>query len=137
MTFVLPVVFDGVPLGKNFGDVHKDAQSNYTIVSEYWETRVLYIVLSLLPPHSHTTTCTCTLPASLSIPLHLPSPVLSLFPSQNQTVEVEFWAGNPRNNLMVWYCDNMEWAVDTCHSALLFCADGEDVLDCGAADVFY
>ena len=32
ISFQLPVLFDGVPLGKSFGDVHKDAEPSYNIV---------------------------------------------------------------------------------------------------------
>ena len=32
VSFHPPVLFDHAPLGKNFGDVHKDAESSYVIV---------------------------------------------------------------------------------------------------------
>lgn len=70
-SFHPPVLFDHAPLGKNFGDVHKDAASSYSIVRENENFRrfkffdAWYAIL------------------------------------QNDTVEIQFWAGNPRNNLMV------------------------------------
>ena len=33
VSFHPPVLFDATPLGKNFGDVDKDAESSYSIVS--------------------------------------------------------------------------------------------------------
>ena len=48
MSFHPPVLFDNTPDGKKFGDVHKDAEPNYSIVRMYIYihicTCIVYIV---------------------------------------------------------------------------------------------
>ena len=66
------VIFDATPSGKKFGDVETDANSSYTAVSALISQLIVVIVR-----------------------------YCSFFDMQNSSVVVEFWAGNPRNDLMV------------------------------------
>ena len=74
------VIFDSVPFFRSFGDVTSDVGSSYGVVSCYYT--IYRLQKNRVNAVYYKIEC-------------------YVYVFQGDTVTVEFWAGNPRNNLMV------------------------------------